>query len=148
MHSPANWELPEPVRSGRIVLELAAVDKRYGDKEVFHMAWRKLDQPYAMPSRPIDALPGVMCQHDFDDKRLFQHRNMRKWSFYNNPATPGFLHENQCVKLVHCIPRQRRRRHGCGWVVHDPSSVAVPTREWQRLGRRPLRLNVFVVMAP
>ena len=28
-------KLPEPVRSGRIVLELEAVDKRYGDKEVF-----------------------------------------------------------------------------------------------------------------
>src|SRR5210317_279550 len=49
----------------------------HGDKEVFHMAWRKLDMPYAMPDRPIDALPGVMCQHDFDGKRLFQHRNMR-----------------------------------------------------------------------
>ena len=64
------------------------------------MAWRKLDMPYAMPGRPIDALPGVMCQHDFDGKRLFQHRNMRKWSFYNNPCTPGFLHEDQCVTLV------------------------------------------------
>ncbi|GIW83171.1 MAG: hypothetical protein KatS3mg105_4978 [Gemmatales bacterium] len=72
----------------------------HGDKEVFHMAWRKLDMPYAMPERGIDALPGVMCQHDFDGERLFQHRNMRKWSFYHNPKTPGFLHEQQCVELV------------------------------------------------
>jgi hypothetical protein len=43
-----------------------------------------------MPSRGIDALPGVMCQHDFEGRRLFQHRNMRKWSFYHNPATARF----------------------------------------------------------
>ncbi len=72
----------------------------HGDKEVFHMAWRKLEQPYAMPERGIDALDGVMCQHDFDGKRLFQHRNMRKWNFYHNPKTAGFLYEDQCIELV------------------------------------------------
>ena len=53
-----------------------------------------------MPERGIDALAGVMCQHDFDGRRIFQHRNMRKWSFYHNPKTPGFLHEDHCIELV------------------------------------------------
>jgi hypothetical protein len=55
---------------------------------------------YAMPSRGIDALPGVMCQHDFEGNRVFQHRNMRKWSFYHNPPTPRFQYEEDCLQLV------------------------------------------------
>ena len=46
----------------------------HGDKEVFHLAWRKLGLNYAMPSRGIDPLPGVVCQHDFDGKQLFSAR--------------------------------------------------------------------------
>jgi hypothetical protein len=72
----------------------------HGDKEVFHLAWRKLEQPYAMPQRGIDALPGVMCQHDFEGNRIFQHRNMRKWTFYDNPQTKGFLYENECREYI------------------------------------------------
>ena len=72
----------------------------HGDKEIFHMAWRKLDMPYSMPSRGIDALPGVMCQHDFDGRRIFQHRNLRKWSLHENPRTPGFLYEDLCLKFI------------------------------------------------
>jgi hypothetical protein len=72
----------------------------HGDKEVFHLAWRKLEQPYAMPERGIDALPGVMCQHDFEGNRIFQHRNMRKWTFYDNPQTNGFLYENECREYI------------------------------------------------
>ena len=74
----------------------------HGDKEVFHLAWRKLDQSYAMPVHGIRGLPGVMCQHDFQGRRLFQHRNMRKWRLSDNPATPGFLFEKECCEdLAH-----------------------------------------------
>jgi hypothetical protein len=72
----------------------------HGDKEVFHLAWRKLGLEYAMPARAIDALPGVMCQHDFEGNRVFQHRNMRKWSFYHNPRTFRFQYEDDCLQLV------------------------------------------------
>jgi hypothetical protein len=40
----------------------------HGDKETFHMAWRKLNQRYSMPERGIHRLPGTMCQHDFGGK--------------------------------------------------------------------------------
>ena len=43
----------------------------YGDKELFHLCWRKLGQEYAMPSRGILTLPGTMCQHDFDGSGSF-----------------------------------------------------------------------------
>jgi hypothetical protein len=72
----------------------------HGDKEVFHLAWRRLGLEYAMPKRGIDALPGVMCQHDFEGNRVFQHRNMRKWSFHHNPRTPRFQYEDECLRFI------------------------------------------------
>lgn len=38
----------------------------YGNKERFHLCWRKLGQEYAMPPRGIHTLSGTMCQHDFE----------------------------------------------------------------------------------
>ena len=52
----------------------------HGDKETFHMAWRMLGQEYAMVPHPLHPLEGTMCQHDFEGRRVFQHRNMLKWS--------------------------------------------------------------------
>lgn len=86
----------------------------HGDKETFHMAFRKLSQPYAMPKTPILSLDGVvMCQHDFQGKRVFQHRNLRKWELYqNNPAVNGFLFERECLNMLHrlrrCLDRQQK----------------------------------------
>ena len=76
----------------------------WGDKETFHMAWRKLRQPFAMPSRGIDGLPGVMCQHDFEGRRIFQHRSLRKWTLDgDNPATEQFLFEAECLALLEAL---------------------------------------------
>lgn len=72
----------------------------HGDKEVFHLAWRKLEMPYAMPSRGIKSLDGTMCQHDFDGRRIFQHRNMKKWRFKNNETVGGFEHEEACLAFI------------------------------------------------
>jgi hypothetical protein len=76
----------------------------HGDKETFHLAFRKLNAPYAMPRRGILRLRGTMCQHDFAGNRIFQHRNMLKWSlFLRNPSVPGFLHEERCLALLNCL---------------------------------------------
>ena len=72
----------------------------HGDKDTFHMAWRRLDAPYAMPERGIHALPSTMCQHDFDGRRIFQHRNGAKWSLRGNPRIPGFSHEQECFRFI------------------------------------------------
>jgi len=69
----------------------------HGDKETFHLAWRKLGQDYAMPARPIHALPWTMCQHDLQGRRLFQHRNIAKWRLDgSNPRIHGFQYEEEC----------------------------------------------------
>ena len=89
----------------------------HGDKETFHLAWRKLAQDYAMPERPIHALEATMCQHDFQGRRIFQHRNFDKWRVTDdNRRIHGFLHEAQCFEFVddlrihwHDLPRGVRR---------------------------------------
>jgi hypothetical protein len=69
----------------------------HGDKETFHLAFRKLDQPYAMPATPMLRLDGAMCQHDFDGHRIFQHRYRDKWSLTQpNREIPDFRHEDIC----------------------------------------------------
>jgi hypothetical protein len=62
----------------------------HGDKEPFHLCWRKWGQEYALPSRGIHTLSGTMCQHDFGGNRIFQHRNGRKWSMYQDLQGPFF----------------------------------------------------------
>ncbi len=69
----------------------------HGDKETFHMAWRKLKLDYAMPTHPITPLQYTMCQHDFHGRRVFQHRNMDKWRLdRENPKVAGFKFEDEC----------------------------------------------------
>jgi FkbM family methyltransferase len=69
----------------------------HGDKDTFHMAWRRTNTPYSMPPYPIESLEGVMCQHDFTGRRIFQHRNSHKWSFFGeNKRIDGFRFEDDC----------------------------------------------------
>jgi hypothetical protein len=73
----------------------------HGDKETFHLAWRKLEQDYAMPSTGIHSLQGTMCQHDFDGNRLFQHRNLLKWQLEEcNERVPDFWLEDICMQFL------------------------------------------------
>ena len=69
----------------------------YGDKETFHLAFRKLKQPYSLIPTPIHSLEKTMCQHDFAGKRLFQHRNEDKWDFFpGNRRIKDFWLEKEC----------------------------------------------------
>ena len=74
-----------------------------GDKETFHLAWRMLGQPFAMPPHAPVALtsadgfyyggrpwPVGLNQHDFEGRVTFQHRTGAKWTAWGeNPAFPG-----------------------------------------------------------
>ncbi len=73
----------------------------HGDKETFHLAFRKLKKSYALVKKPIYSLRGTMCQHDFEGNRVFQHRNTDKWNLLlANKRVPGFRYEAQCRKFV------------------------------------------------
>jgi hypothetical protein len=73
----------------------------HGDKETFHLAWRKIEQEYSMPPYGIHSLAATMCQHDFYGQRIFQHRNMRKWQLngHNEPVS-DFMFEGECLRFI------------------------------------------------
>ncbi len=73
----------------------------HGDKETFHLAFRKMRQPYALVPKPIHTLSHTMCQHDFEGRRIFQHRNTDKWDpFLCNRRVKGFWFEDECRKSI------------------------------------------------
>ena len=70
----------------------------HGDKETFHLAFRKLRQGYALVPKPLESLRGTMCQHDFQGRRIFQHRSGAKWKLFSkNRRVEGFFHEKECL---------------------------------------------------
>jgi ADP-heptose:LPS heptosyltransferase len=73
----------------------------YGDKETFHLAFRKLGQRYSLVPHPVQAIEGTMCQRDFEGRRIFQHRNTDKWELsLSNARVDGFLFEEECRKYI------------------------------------------------
>ena len=73
----------------------------YGDKETFHLAFRILKQRYALIPTPIHPLEQTMCQHDFNGRRIFQHRNQDKWDlFLRNREVKDFWFEQECRSHV------------------------------------------------
>jgi glycosyltransferase involved in cell wall biosynthesis/ADP-heptose:LPS heptosyltransferase len=79
----------------------------YGDKDTYHLAFRKLRMNYAMPDFPVVNHDGVFYQHDFSGRRIFQHRHQEKWSLtIPNKRISGFVHENDCHRYVHLLRKQ------------------------------------------
>jgi len=78
----------------------------HGDKELFHMAWRMVQQQFATPGHPIYSIPYTMCQHDFDGRRIFQHRNRDKWKLGSaNHRISGFELEENCIRHLDQLTR-------------------------------------------
>ena len=75
----------------------------FGDKDTFHLAWRKVGQEYSLNPHPPAVLGAqyVLVQFDPDGKRLFQHRCNAKWTITKrNLRIPGFLYEEECLALL------------------------------------------------
>jgi hypothetical protein len=76
----------------------------HGDKETFHLAFHKLKCDYGFVPTPVHHLPGTMCQHDFEGRRIFQHRNMDKWNlFLRNRRVHDFWLEEDCLNYVRAL---------------------------------------------
>lgn len=66
----------------------------YGDKDTFHLAWRKLGLEYAMPPFPLWRIAFTNCHTDFDGRLAFLHRCHDKWRLESpNRHIPGFVDE-------------------------------------------------------
>lgn len=61
----------------------------HGNKDTFHLAFRKLRTKYHLVTTPAARLPDAMCQHDFEGRVLFQRRNTTKWSVPNGNHLVG-----------------------------------------------------------
>jgi hypothetical protein len=71
------------------------------DKEIFHLAWRKVGQPYAMAPPMVEPPGEALYQHDFEGRKLFQHRNGVKWQLQGeNPCIKGFDCHGECVQFL------------------------------------------------
>ncbi|MDB6109526.1 MAG: ADP-heptose:LPS heptosyltransferase-like protein [Pedosphaera sp.] len=78
----------------------------HGDKETFHLAFRKMKQAYSLVPTPIHSLEGTMCQHDFEGRRILQHRNGDKWDlFLHNHRVKDFWFEQECRGYVTRLQR-------------------------------------------
>lgn len=73
----------------------------HGDKETFHMAFRRAEKSFALIPTPIKKLRRTMGQHDFEGRLIFLHRNLQKWRLFGpNPSIPGFEQESRCLAFL------------------------------------------------
>ena len=73
----------------------------HGDKDTFHLAFRKVEHAYAMPERGVEWMSKVMRQFDFNGDLLFQHRSPSKWEFSgDNPPIEGFRFQEECDRFL------------------------------------------------
>ncbi len=81
----------------------------YGDKDTFHLAWRRVGLDYSLvPHRPKGlGTDTVILQYGFDGQLLFQHRNSDKWKLDGmNLRVPGFAMEDLCREFLAELRRQ------------------------------------------
>ena len=74
-----------------------------GDKDTFHLAWRRCGFDYALVPHGPRTLGDseAMLQFDWYGAPLFQHRGGNKWSLlHDNPSVPGFADEQLCLRLL------------------------------------------------
>ncbi|MHB8522858.1 MAG: glycosyltransferase family 9 protein [Limisphaerales bacterium] len=110
----------------------------HGDKETFHLAFRKLNKEFSFVPTPIHSLLATMCQHDFQGRRLFQHRNLDKWNlFARNRFIEDFWFETECRADVLRLQalwdggtsRFRRRKENASKRRHTLRQEKLPTIE-------------------
>lgn len=127
------WRYEPEFESGQIVLDKARcwnalqltmhLNERsdfyyqyvWGDKETFHMAWRMLEQPYAMTPSPSRMAVGywsqapatdlgcwTQFQHDFASRPIFHHRTSTgKWNLLGeNLRFLGFPFDAFCQEAL------------------------------------------------
>ncbi len=104
----------------------------YGDKECFHLAWRKLNTPYAMPTAGPGWNTHTIVQYDFRGQIVFQHRCQDKWRFGGNRRVESLCNEELCFEFVGELARQWS---GVLWQNELPTQAERQTID-SLLGRR------------
>ena len=81
-------------------------DRVHGDKETFHLAWRKFKTEYAQPPVWPDWDIHTMTQHDMDGYPLFLHRTQDKWKYDCSVNRKGFdlAGESDLFEIAKILP--------------------------------------------
>ena len=126
----------------------------HGDKETFHLAFHKLKKSYGFVQTPIFTLEGTMCQHDFNGRRLFQHRNTDKWNlFLRNKVVTDFWFEGECRRFVEdlrerwdgrakqyrAVPKMGGKVNGGAWKSLKMAACMISCEERAELRAQTLR---------
>ena len=115
----------------------------HGDKDTFTLAFRRLRTAYRLGPHPPEMFQGGMYQHDWEGRRLFQHRTLSKWTLMpHNPHIPGFQFEAECLAD---LERLRRRWDGRLTWLRSQSSRR---RLWRRAGHGPLTVAAWMITCP
>lgn len=124
----------------------------YGDKETFHLAWRKLGLEYASPKRPPGWNNHTIVQWDVEDteKVLFQHRVQDKWRLDGtNRFIDSLANEQRCQDLCGLLKMvwsgtlwENARMTATEQAAHDV--LVGKTFIYERVGfdSRPIKLDV------
>lgn len=109
----------------------------YGDKDCFRAAWQRSDTPYTMPEHGVTTLSDlVMVQYDLEGKRLFQHRNIEKWTLDSNRRIDDFHLEEECLNFLDQLRREffTRRLELSQQDVRDTEALAGVRFRYTRCG--------------
>lgn len=74
-----------------------------GDKETFHLAWRKLHKDFVFfqNSTHVDVPGGkYFYQYDHNEELVFQHRSGNKFHLKDNLLDPKFEHQEEILKII------------------------------------------------
>ena len=104
----------------------------YGDKECFHLGWRKLGTEYAMQTAGPEWDVHTIVQYDHRGDIVFQHRCQDKWKFAGNRFNDSLRNEQICFDL---IADRKTKWDGVLW--NNPAPTAAEQRSIDALaGRR------------
>jgi len=77
------------------------------DSLAIQMAFFALRREYAIPATLAQSSNGCVFQHDFQGRRIFQHRKGPKWHvFGDNPSLKGFEFEQECRAFLEELRRK------------------------------------------
>lgn len=66
----------------------------YGDKSTFHLAWRKCESEYGLPSRRAGWKHPCILQYDFQDSLVFQHACQGKELMFDGKGPTNHLNHH------------------------------------------------------
>lgn len=103
-----------------------------GDTGIFKHAWGVSETQHYVIPKGIHSLNGCMCQHAPDGRRIFQHRNFRKWQLESdaNVRRPGFLMEDECQRWVVELGREWSPAAQTLPAAQDKADVDAAAHEW------------------